>query len=164
MVRYYEDVLKHIPDAKTQALKAAAEAVHKKLLENIDSQIDDEHGKVKSWQEVTMGSYGGYSRIGPKKEDIPNQYGKYYGYNSAQVTAHIERGHAVPSPTGKNKRYQPRFNEDRIVFGENGRVIVPGRPFYSDTKTEAGKIALREMEEVLEGLSEKYVDLLYDLS
>ena len=70
-----------------------------------------------------MGSKGGYSRVGPGKQEVANQYGKKYGYTAAQVTSYLERGHAVPSPTGKSQRYRP--NLEKAILGSAGNAVVP---------------------------------------
>ena len=45
LCRWYEDALKLIPEAKTRALRAAADAVKQELDRQISSRLDDSHGK-----------------------------------------------------------------------------------------------------------------------
>lgn len=161
LCRWYEDALKCIPEAKQRALRAAAEAVKQELDRQIATRLDDSRGKVRTWQQVTMGSRGGYSRVGPTKQEVTNQYGKRYGYNATQVTGYLERGHAVPSPSGKNQRYQPRLQ--KAIFGLAGNAVVPGRQFYSFTKMKASGIGIDAMEKELDKLTDEFVDLLAEI-
>ncbi len=162
LCRWYEDCLKIIPEARKKALQAAADAVKAELDRQIDTRVNDAHGKVKRWQQVTMGSRGGYSKLSPEKVPVTNKYGKQYGYNSRQVTGYLDRGHAVPSPTGKNSNYAPNLR--KAILGSNGRAVVPGRLFYSWTKMKASELGIAAMEKSLEQMTEDFVDLLYEKS
>lgn len=157
-----EDILKHIPEAKSEALKAMAAAAHEELNRQIDRRLSDGRGKVKGWQEVKMGSEGGYSRVGAKSEPVTNKYGKYYGYNSAQVTAFLERGHAVRGPSGKDPKYRPRLAESTVLTRHGG--VVPGRLFYSWAKDASMELALEAAYKVMDKLADDYFELLYELS
>lgn len=161
LCRWYNEVLKHIPESKSKALKAAAEAVKVEVDRQIGQRVTDSHGKVRSWQGVTMGSEGGYSRVGPTTEPTTNKYGKHYGYNAAQVTSYIERGHGTPKPTGKDPDYRARLKT--AILSGNG-AAVPGRLFYSWAKMRASELGVAAAEEVLEKLADEFVDLLYELS
>lgn len=161
LCRWYEDALKLIPEAKTRALRAAADAVKQELDRQIASRLDDSHEKVRTWQQVQMGSKGGYSRVGPGKQEVANQYGKKYGYTAAQVTSYLERGHAVPSPTGKSQRYRP--NLEKAILGSAGNAVVPGRQFYSYTRLKASDLGIAAMEDELDRLTDEFVDLLAEV-
>lgn len=161
LCRWYEEALKCIPEAKRRALRAAAEAVKQELDRQIAIRLDDSRGKVRTWQQVTMGSQGGYSRVGPTKQEVANQYGKRYGYSAAQVTGYLERGHAVLSPFGKNQRYQPRLK--KAIFGSIGNAVVPGRKFYSYTRLRSSELGIAAMEDELDRLTDEFVDLLAEI-
>lgn len=152
----YRHTLEFVPEAKRGALTAAAEAVFEILEEEIDARLNDSHGKVKGWQAIHVGSKGGYAAIRPQKEEVRNQYGKYYGYNSAQVTSYLERGHAIPR--SYKARLHGEDDETPLIFGNNGRVIVPGRMFYSYARMNAMKAALQAMDRTLDGLTAKFED------
>lgn len=154
--KVYRHTLEFVPDAKREALTAAAEAIFEILEQEIDGRLDDSHGKVKGWQAIHVGSKGGYAAIRPEKEEVRNQYGKYYGYNSAEVTYYLEHGHAIP------RSYKARLygddEETSLIFGNNGRVIVPGRMFYSYAKMNAMEVALKSMDRTLDSLTAQFED------
>ena len=156
LVESWDKLLQRFPEEKRSAL----DRLGRELLQRVRREIGGS-GKVAGWQAPHMGSKGGYSRVGPGKQEVANQYGKKYGYTAAQVTSYLERGHAVPSPTGKSQRYRP--NLEKAILGSAGNAVVPGRQFYSYTRLKASDLGIAAMEDELDRLTDEFVDLLAEV-
>lgn len=146
-----DGVVKKIPETKQKVYQQVGEALLANVRKQIDSRTTDSRGRVKSWQGVEFGDRGGYVKVRPtdKRKDK-------WGYSGVMKTYAIERGHAIPTPTGRSERYRPRLS-DKLVFGTSGRGIdgiVPGRMFYSWAKMDANRIALLIAKECIEELLE----------
>ncbi len=143
-IERFAEVLEGAPavvkDAKRQAFEAAAP----KLLSEVRRQIGGA-GKVQSWQDMQVGSRGGYAAVRPRAGAYtdPTRTGKRYavGY----VTNAIESGHRFPTPTGKNRDYRPRMR--------SGAMKVPGKQFYAKAEARADAIAQQAVEQVAEALA-----------
>ena len=161
-VRVNETILRNIPSAKKQALYAAATAAQAVVRREIDRRVDDSRGRVKRWQEVVMGTRGGYAKVAPSDVRVAASNRKYYGYGADDVTRYLERGHGVRAPAGKNKRYGARLK--RAGFSRNtGRAYVPGRMFYSFARSDAERAGLEAAWEIMDQISDDYVDFLAEL-
>jgi hypothetical protein len=182
MLQSFEDVTAKIPEARRKALEAAAKAVQEDLNREIVQRLPnhDARGRVRSWQEVTIGTRGGYAAVTrtPKsrservnqqsawstvKRALRGQSAKkvYTGY---EITKWLEKGHEIGNQYGRAKYHD---NEDVRVVGTskrgmtlyhvktvenaaNGHAVAPGFMFYSWTKSSADKLALEAAQQVLE--------------
>ncbi len=154
----FDDVIAAFPDARRQALEAAGEVVRRELDRRIQSELPgrDVRGKVRRWQELTVGSKGGYVKIARIPADRAEQIRKTPGsrtYNSSQITFWLEHGHAVAkkgrNQYGKFRRYEAR----RAIYSPGtGRSIVTGKQFYALTQAHALKAAHRAAEAALDEL------------
>lgn len=172
-IRVNEDILKTIPTARRRALYAAATAAQKEVRAEIDQRVDDSRGRVKRWQEVVMGSRGGYSKVAPSKVPVANRQGKYSGYNAAQITGFINHGHGVRAPSGKAKRNETSRYSGKLVWNDHAKRrdstgafitgVVPGRMFYSWSRERAAQAGLEAMYEVMDQIADDWQDLLADL-
>lgn len=161
---YWEDLVEDFPEARAVAVKAMGEAVKRDL----DAQIGkadleaDAKGTVRSWQELRLGSGGGYAALSAKK-GYPSG-GKPKSWNGKavtvkQVTKWLERGHGAreADPTG-DYFYSKRRRNRKGKAGYNARTTryyIKGRMFYSWTKMKALEHALDAANEVLEIFAEK---------
>lgn len=151
--------LKKFPAVKREALEKSARAVEAILHKEIDARFPnytDKRGRrfspsrgVKSWQEVRIGSKNGYAAISPKSMVVRTNKRSAGEHTAATISAALERGHHVRSPSGRSKRYVPRFDEDRATNYITGINIVHGRMFYSWTKMSSGKAALDTAKKVV---------------
>lgn len=133
--------LKRSPEVFQQARRECFEAAAREAERIVDRQIGGS-GKVRSWQEATVGSRGGYARVAPKK-DTWTEYTKKKGnrYAVGAVTNAIVSGHRFPSPSGR-RYYKPRIR--------SGGMKVPGRPFYDQAGPQIQDLARRTAERVVE--------------
>ncbi len=68
-IAYYGRFLEKIPAIKTQALYAAAKSVQGEVRKQILEQgVQDPFGRVRRWQQVYLGSKGGYAAVRPMAE------------------------------------------------------------------------------------------------
>ena len=134
----WEHVIEQVPEAKRDALKAMGEAVLAELRDQIDLQgVNDARGRVKRWQEYRIGCGGGYVAVSPVTDEAQVTRGGETT-TSKDVTRYLDRGHGVRGPSGRAKRYEPRY--------QHARLYVPGHLFYSYTRDKAGRIAAHAAE------------------
>lgn len=145
--KVWDRKLETLPGAKKAALYAAGKAVLPALRQQIERRVDDRDGRVRKWQEIRLGSKGGYVAISPVDDQISiNQTADRY-VTSRDITQYLERGHKIRPPSGRAKRYNPRV--------KSGRTYVPGRMFYSWTRLDATKLAVSAArEQILEWINE----------
>lgn len=130
--------LEAAPDILKDARRRAMEEATPKLKQEVDRAIGGE-GKVKSWQEMYVGSKGGYAAVRPKSKTWTEVNGRGKKYAVGYVTNAIEHGHRFPSPYGKQRRY----NEIR-----NDQLNVPGRYFYREANKNTLEIAQKAAAQV----------------
>lgn len=164
-IRFWDGLLQAVPEARAKAVQAMGEEVRDDLHGNIMSADleADAKGTVISWQELRLGSRGGYAAISPKRGTAPPRTGKQHTWkgqpvNKKQVTGWLERGRGVYAgdPT---KAYRWRDRYDRAgkarINDRTGKRYVPGRQFYSFTRLYAVDHALAAAEKVLTVISDE---------
>ena len=157
---YWENLMEDFPEARGEAVKTMGETVKRDL----DAQIlradleEDAQGMVVSWQELRLGSRGGYAAITPKTDTARPRRGKQHTWKGKavtqiQVTRWLERGHGIPKYTGGEKQ---RYRKRRSGFNPvTGLRYVKGRMFYSWTKMKALDHALDAANQALECFAEQ---------
>lgn len=148
-IEQFDRLIEEIPDVKQRIYRQVGEALLKNVRQEIDNRVSDPYGKVKRWQDIQLGSKGGFVKVLPTDKSKDK-----WGYTGTMKTYALERGHAVPQPTGRWKRYETWFS-DKLVYGRSGRGldgIVPGRMFYSWAKMDSKQIALSIAEEEVQNL------------
>lgn len=169
----WERRLETLPGARKAALFQAGRAAEKVLHKQIDSRFDETriarrnkrwvnvHPRedVKRWQDLRLGSFGGYLAISPGKGTV------YSGASYKDVTRYLERGHKTREPSGRWKRYFDRTDGERLIQASYGArksyesfFVVPGRMFYSWAQMDATRVAIAaargEILEWIEGFAE----------
>ena len=151
--RFWDDAIQRIPDLKREALEAMGKAVLQEVREQISRRgVHDSQGRVAKWQEMRIGSKGGYVAVSPSPDEAVQVTRSGEPTTSKDVTRYLERGHGIPTPSGRNRRYQPRITSHR--------TYVPGRMFYSWAKMYAQKIALAEADRAMDQLTDIFADYL----
>ena len=106
--RFWEELLQAVPDARRQAVEEAGAAVQRELNAQIGAAelADGAKGTVRTWQELRVGSKGGYAALSPGKgtaqprvEETQHTW-KGKPVSKKQVTRWLERGTA-PQPARK---------------------------------------------------------------
>lgn len=160
--RYWEALYKVVPEARKKAVEAMGTAV----LRELDLQIQaadlegDAKGTVTSWQELRVGSKGGYAAVTPQKDTAPPKgKEKQHTWNGKavtkkQVTGWLERGHGARRPGAGSDRMWNRTGRSGVNQA-TGRRYVKGRQFYSWTRSKATDIALRAADGVLSEIADE---------
>ena len=143
LVKKMEKSPEVIREAKRRAYEEAAPKLKSTLESRIVSTIGDTHGKVRSWQEETVGSKGGYAAVRPKAKTYTDVNGKGKRYAVGYVTNAINSGHKFPSPSGR-RGYNPRIR----IESQN----VSGRYFYEKSSREVMEIAQSAVEQTVSDL------------
>ena len=112
--RFWEELLQAVPDARLQAVEEAGAAVQRELNAQIGAAelADGAKGTVRTWQELRVGSKGGYAALSPGKgtaqprvEETQHTW-KGKPVSKKQVTRWLERGHGTrrPEAAGRGTR------------------------------------------------------------
>ena len=131
-VQYWDRLLQVVPEARKEAVEAAGEAVKRSLNTQIQSanlSSGEAKGRVKSWQELRLGSGGGWANFGARARQ---HTWRGRAVTARQVTGWLERGHGI-RPSG----------------------YVAGRQLYAYTKDDAQQIALKAADKVLSRIADE---------
>ena len=147
--RFWEELLQAVPDARRQAVEEAGAAVQRELNAQIGAAelADGAKGTVRTWQELRVGSKGGYAALSPGKGTAQPRAGeaqhtwKGKPVSKKQVTRWLERGHGTRRPAG--------------VTRASAAGYVKGRQFYSWTKAKALELALKAADRVLSRIADE---------
>ena len=133
----WDVLLERFPAEKRRVLSQ----VGQELLRQVRVQIGGT-GKVAGWQDIHMGSGGGYVAVRPRAKTYQTtKGGKRYavGY----ITNAIEGGHRTggrqPGPKAAGYRYRPRLHVS----------AVPGRWFYDRVRAQVGSLTQEELDTLL---------------
>ena len=131
-----------IPELRRAAHERLGQVVQRTVRGNISTSLNDSHGKIAGWQDVFVGSRGGYVAV--RATDSPA------GRNGAgAVTNYLENGHV------KRKRRTYIKNQARyikIIRARAGNNWVEGRHFYQKSKSSLQREVQREAENILNQL------------
>lgn len=156
--RFWEDLYKAFPRARAEAVEAMGQAVKKDLDTQIGAADLSAGGKgsVRSWQELRLGSKGGYAAVGPGKGGTGGRKKTWKGtpVSKRQVTKWLERGHGVRKPAPGSGRRWSRLGRSGINSA-TGTRFVKGRQFYSFTKLRAVDHALAAADKVLSHIADE---------
>ena len=141
------------PEARATAVKAMGQAVQQELNAQIGKADleTDAKGTVSSWQELRLGSKGGYAALSAIKASPYHGGRKPKSWKGTpvtvkQVTKWLERGHGVrKADTTKAYAWSQRRKNRIWRSGVNkytGLRYVKGRMFYSWTKLKVRNQAL----------------------
>lgn len=156
---YWEDLMEEFPEARASAVKAMGQAVKRDL----DAQIGradleaDAKGTVRSWQELRLGSRGGYAALSAQKGKPSGGRTKSWRGQAVtikQVIKWLERGHGVRKPAPGSAAAWNRAGRSGLNT-VTGLRYVKGRMFYSWTKMKAMEHALDAANEALEIFAEE---------
>ena len=158
-ISFWEDLIEEFPEARAKAVEAMGQAVKRDL----DAQIGkadleaDAKGTVRSWQELRLGSGGGYAALSPRKGTPSGDRPKSWRGTTVtvrQVTKWLEKGHGVRKPAPGSARAWNRAGRSGMNT-VTGLRYVKGRLFYSWTKGRALEHALAAADEALELFAEE---------
>lgn len=119
---------------------------------------DDAKVSVRSWQELRLGSKGGYAALSAKKASPfhPGKKPKSWKGKSVtvkQITKWLERGHGIRKANTTKAYAWSKTKNSRAQ--SSGVSYVKGRMFYSWTKTKAMGLALKAADQVLSKIADE---------
>lgn len=167
--RRWEDLYRAFPEARRKAAETMAESVKKDLNAQIQAAnlAPSAKATVRSWQQIRLGSGGGWSAVSPAKGTVMSRDPRKGGWKmrqhtnqgkpvtAKQVTRWLERGHGTP-PTGrKTQSYVRKTKTWHEIAERSGSGYVEGRLFYSWTYMKAVDHAIEAAEKLLDSISEE---------
>ena len=154
--RFWDDAIQAIPGLKREALASMGDAVLREVRRQITRRgVHDSQGRVARWQTVRVGSKGGYVAVSPSPGETVQVTRSGEKTTSKDLTRYLERGHGIPTPRGRTRRYKPRI--------ATHRTYVPGKAFYSWAKMDAEKLALEEADRTMDRLTDIFADYLAEV-
>lgn len=139
LIANLEGLLKEIPEARKELHEKIASAVKAEVETQItNSGLNDSSGKVKEWQEPSVGSGGGYAAVRAEK-------GKTGDNSPGAITNYLEGGHKIREPSGNARNYRPRVKTP----------YVEGYHFYERASSNAENTAIAEAEKYADELTKK---------
>jgi hypothetical protein len=132
------------------ALNEMGKAALKEVWSQIGQRgINDERGRVRRWQSYHVGRWLGYVAVQPDSGDAAEVVQTTKAgekTTSKDVTRYLEHGHKVRGPSGRAKRYTPRYKRRLNNNGRSMFTVVHGRLFYSWSRDNVARIAAHEAE------------------
>ena len=143
---HWKDTIGKIPGKKEEMLNRIGEAVQEEIRRAIDeTDVNDAHGRVKSWQNPHLGSGRGYVAVRSDSVKVRSAGGAGEPVNAGALTNYLESGHKVRLPSGRAKRYVPRAR----------MTSVPGAHFYRIAGISADKIARSAAQALLDEIGKE---------
>ena len=134
--RTFQQARQSIPQLQRAAHERLGQVVQRTVRDNISTSLNDSHGKIASWQDVFVGSRGGYVAV--RATDSPA------GRNGAgAVTNYLENGHVKRK---KRTYVRKQTRNVRIIRAQASNNWVEGRHFYQKSKSAVQQEVQREAE------------------
>ena len=160
--RFWEELLQAVPDARRQAVEEAGAAVQRELNAQIGAAelADGAKGTVRTWQELRVGSKGGYAALSPGKRDGPSPGGGNAAYLEGKARVQKSRspvagaGHGTRRPAAGSSRSWNQAGRAGVTRA-SAAGYVKGRQFYSWTKAKALELALKAADRVLSRIADE---------
>lgn len=158
----WEPLFEVVPQARADAVKAMGEAMEQELHARIQAADleADAKGTVISWQELRLGSGGGYAAVSPikgktvqsrvrTKNSVKMCQHTYKGMpvTSKQISGWLEKGHGVRK-ADTTKDYAWRRWGSRKTY-------VAGRQFYSFARLKSRDLAYKAADRVLSQIADE---------
>ncbi len=139
----FENDLEKILNDSPSARRDLHERIGNIIKEEVDSKIatsglKDNNDNIKEWQNVHIGSGGGYAAVRAEKGSTGNS-------SKGAITNYLENGHKIVRPSGSNKNYRPNIK----------KPYVDGYHFYQSASTSVESKVLSEVERFVDELSKK---------
>lgn len=133
------DIFADIPKSREELHEKIADIIKEEVDKEINSSgLNDSSGKIKNWQESTVGSGGGYAAGHAIKGETGDK-------SPGAITNYLENGHRIREPGGNAKNYHPRIK----------KPYVDGYHFYQSASTTVESKAIAEAERYVEEMKKK---------
>lgn len=166
----WEDLFEQFPEARAKAVESMGEAMQKEVNARIQAADleSDAKGTVVAWQELRLGSGGGYAVVSPikgqtvlsrdrRRSGVTSRQHTYRGdpVTSKQITNWLEKGHGAREADTQKAYAWSDYRWNRMEAGNSsvhdrtGKRYIPGRQFYSFARLHALELALKAADKVL---------------
>lgn len=134
----FEKALKKSPELRKKAMELATKRAQQTVRTSIGGKLNDSHGKIAGWQDIRLGSKGGYGVVqATNTSSGPNSPGA--------ITNYLEHGHPIREPKSPGaKGYRPRIHV----------AAVNGRWFYRSVAADVNRITMDAANEVCKGIAD----------
>lgn len=131
-----------IPDLQRAAHERLGQVIQRTVRGNISTSLNDSHGKIAGWQDIFVGSGGGYVAV--RAATSPT------GRNGAgAVTNYLENGHVKRQRRTYVKKQSRNI---RVIRAQASNNWVEGRHFYQKSKSSLQRVVQQEAENILNQL------------
>ncbi len=137
--REMEEILRDFPEMRREMHKKAAVRLQREVRIQIATKLNDEDGTVQDWQDVSIGSGGGYAKIKAKK-------GRIGADSPGAITNYLENGHKARKPM-KSQGERGLWANKRTA---RSRAYVSGRGFYHQARKQAATVLQQEAQNLME--------------
>lgn len=131
-----ENANNSIPELQRAAHERLGQVLQRTVRGNISTSLNDSHGKIAGWQDVFVGSGGGYAAVRATASPAGRD-------GAGAVTNYLENGH-IKRQRRTYVRKQKR--KIKIIRARAGNNWVEGRHFYQKSKSSAQQEVQREAE------------------
>lgn len=131
-----------IPELRRAAHERLGQVVQRTVRGNISTSLNDSHGKIASWQDIFVGSGGGYVAVRAATSPAGRD-------GAGAVTNYLENGHVKRR---KRTYVRKQTRNVRIIRAQASNNWVEGRHFYQKSKSSLKREVQQEAENILNQL------------
>lgn len=131
-----ENVNNSIHELQRAAHERLGQVLQRTVRGNISTSLNDSHGKIASWQDVFVGSSGGYVAVRAATSPAGRD-------GAGAVTNYLENGHVKRR---KRTYVRKQTRNVRIIRAQASNNWVEGRHFYQKSKSAVQQEVQREAE------------------
>lgn len=145
LAKAMDEIVKESPEMRRQVHEQLGDVLLGVVQKNVRSHLNDSHGKISDWQQIYIGSRGGYAAV--RADSYPP------GPNGAgAVTNYLENGHVkrvnrLWSPTQSRRTLHLRARE-------SGNW-VRGRRFYAMSRTDAPRLIMKAANDLAKQIADR---------
>lgn len=131
-----------IPELRRAAHERLGQVVQRTVRGNISTSLNDSHGKIAGWQDIFVGSGGGYVAVRAATSPAGRD-------GAGAVTNYLENGHVKRR---KRTYVRKQTRNVRIIRAQASNNWVEGRHFYQKSKSSLKREVQQEAENILNQL------------
>lgn len=155
--RHIKTIQKLLPKERAELHREVGE----NMLEFIRQRIPHRTGKIAGWQQMYLGSGGGYAAVRPTNQAqwFGNRLYSATGDNSpGAITQALETGHVRSPEKELSKKYRRKLRDIlKAKYIENNNW-VEGKFFYAEAKKTAPTLAIARTQMYIQSIAHKLED------
>lgn len=127
-----------IPELQRVAHERFGQVLQRNVRGNISTSLNDSHGKIAGWQDIFVGSGGGYVAVRATTSPAGRD-------GAGAVTNYLENGHVKRQ---RRTYIRKQSRNVRVIRARAGNNWVEGRHFYQKSKSSVQQEVQREAENI----------------